>query len=72
MMEQILERLLACQEQMTAKMKAQMESNQVEMMARLEAKIEDKMDPHHEKFEDLRGTLVSRMDIHQSRTESTQ
>jgi hypothetical protein len=38
-----------------------MEVNQEEMMARLEAKLEVKMDCHHEKFEVLRGILVSWM-----------
>jgi hypothetical protein len=56
-------------------MKAEIRTNreetridQEEMAARLEAKIEDK----NEMSEVLRGTLVSRMDIHQSRTEATQ
>jgi hypothetical protein len=53
MKEQILEHLLAGQEQMMAKMKAEMESNQEDMMARLETKIKAKMDSHHEKFEVL-------------------
>jgi hypothetical protein len=41
--------------------------NQEMLTARLEAKIE----PSNDKFEVLRGTLVSWMDIHQARTETT-
>jgi hypothetical protein len=35
-------------------------------------KMDARIDANNEKFEALRGTLVSRMDIHQARTVSTQ
>jgi hypothetical protein len=35
-------------------------------------KRDAKIDANNEKFEALRGTPISRMDIHQPRTESTQ
>jgi hypothetical protein len=54
------------------KLEAEVETNQEKMTARLEAKIEAKMDSHHEKYEVFRDTLVSWMDIHQAKTESTQ
>jgi hypothetical protein len=66
MTEQILERLLAGQEHMMAKMKA----GYLEMTARLEAKIEAKMDSHHVKFEVLQGTFVSWMDVHHAKTKT--
>jgi hypothetical protein len=56
--EQIMEHLLAGQEQMMAKIKAEMETNQEPMTARLEAKIKAKMNSHHETFEVL-GVLLS-------------
>jgi hypothetical protein len=34
--------------------------------------FQEEMRPNNEKFEVLRGTLVSRMDIHQARTEDIQ
>jgi hypothetical protein len=34
------------------------------------AKLEAKMDANNEKFEVLKGTLVSQMDAHQARTEA--
>jgi hypothetical protein len=46
----------------------EMRTNQEEMTARLEALIV----ANNENFEVLRSALVSRMDIHQTRTESTQ
>jgi hypothetical protein len=46
MTEQMLERLLAGQEQMMAKMKAELETNQ----DRMKSKIEAKMDSHHEEL----------------------
>jgi hypothetical protein len=49
-MEQILESRLAGQEQMMAKMKAEMETKQEGVTARLEVKTEAKLDSHHEKF----------------------
>jgi uncharacterized coiled-coil protein SlyX len=67
MMKQILERLVAVQEQMIAKMKAEMETNQEQVMA----KMKTEMRANNEKFEVLRGTLTSRKNIHQARTEST-
>jgi hypothetical protein len=47
-------------------------ASQEEMMAGLEAKIKGKIDTNNEKFEVLQGTLISQMDIHQARTQSTQ
>jgi hypothetical protein len=81
-LEQILARLLAemnvIEERPDAslrEMKAEvstsreeMRTDQSEMTARLEAKIED----NNEMFEALLGTLVSRMDIHETRTEASQ
>jgi hypothetical protein len=43
-----------------------------ELMESLEAKIEAKIQSNDEKFEVLRSTLVSRMDIHQAKTEAIQ
>jgi hypothetical protein len=44
-----------------------METNQERMKANHE-KMDAKIDANNEKFEDLRGTLVSRMDNHQTTT----
>jgi hypothetical protein len=82
MMEQILARLLAemnaMEEQTKAKvdtnlerLEAEMETNQGKMTERLEAKIKAKTDCHHESMRSFK-VVISWMDIHQARTESTQ
>jgi hypothetical protein len=43
-----------------------------ELVARLEAMIEAEIKTNNDKFEVLWSTLVSRMDIHQARTEAIQ
>jgi predicted glycoside hydrolase/deacetylase ChbG (UPF0249 family) len=60
----MLEHLLAGQERMMAKMKAEMKTKQERMEAKIEA--------NNEKFEVLLGTLISWMDIHQARAETIQ
>jgi hypothetical protein len=42
-----------------------------ELTARPEAKFEAEIKANNKKFEVLQGTLVSRIDIHQARTEET-
>jgi hypothetical protein len=42
------------------------------MLAKMEAKIEVEIETNNEKFEVLRSFLISRMDIHQVRTEGVQ
>jgi hypothetical protein len=51
------------------------ETNQENIDAKIDAnqeKMEAKIDANNEKFEVLRDTFVSRVDIQQTRTESTQ
>jgi peptidoglycan hydrolase CwlO-like protein len=52
-------------------MKDEMRTNQEKMDAKIDAS-QEKMEGNNEKFEVLRGTLVSRMDIHEGRTMSIQ
>jgi hypothetical protein len=65
-MEQMTERLKAMLERMEAKTDVNLKEMKEEMLAKTEARIDAK----NEKFEDLRDTLVSRMDAHQARTEA--
>jgi hypothetical protein len=58
-MERMVERLVAAIEKMDAKRRHQ-------------EKTEARINANNEKFEVLRGTLVSRMDTHQARTKAIQ
>jgi hypothetical protein len=58
-------------EQMMAKKKAVMKTNQERMGAKADANLSEmkaEIRSNNEKFEVLRGTLASWMDIHQART----
>jgi hypothetical protein len=55
-----------------AKVDAMLKKTKEELMARLEAKIEAEIKTNNEKFEILRSTLISRVHIHQPRTEAIQ
>jgi hypothetical protein len=84
-MEQMVERLVAAigkidtnqakTDASLGEMKAEMRTDQEEMVARLEAMMQnnqEKMEARiDEKFEVLRGTLISLMDIHQEKMEAT-
>jgi hypothetical protein len=67
--------MMECLVDAIEKMDANTDANQEKKDARIDAnqeKMEDRLDANNDKFGVLWGTLISRMDIHQSRTLSTQ
>jgi hypothetical protein len=57
---------------MEAKTDINLKEKKEELMARLEAKIKAEINTNNEKFEVLRSTVVSWMDIHEARTKAIQ
>jgi hypothetical protein len=74
-MEQMMAYLMAEIRTNREEMRAGQELLKEDMLAKIDAnqkKMEGRIHANNEKFEVLRGSLVSRMDIHQARTVSTQ
>jgi multidrug resistance efflux pump len=75
MMARLLAEIRIDQEEITARLEAKIDANQEKMDAKTDANLKEmkaEIRANNEEFEVLRSTLVSRMAIHQVRTEAVQ